>query len=171
MYALTLSKPIIDELLEIEKKQEKLLNMFKMLNTNFNEVPHTTNFDYVWFISNDINLTMSVKDYFENLDNKPIIKSITMTSHETLKSLNLNEKFEIIEIDESYWDFLRTTFHYLDNLPEDNTQFMNFICIEGMNNTYLQGGKEATINYHNEYFCNRKLNDIRNHFSHIKNII
>lgn len=171
MYALTLSKPIINELLEIEKKQEKLLKMFKMLNINFNEVPHNTNLDYVWFISNDINLTMSVKDYFENLDNKPIIKSITMTSHETLKSLNINEKFEIIEINESYWNYLRRTFHYLDNLPEDNSEFMNFICIEGMNNAYLEGGKEVTIKYHNEYFCNRKLNDIRHHFSHIKNII
>ncbi len=168
MYALTLSKPIINEFLEFEKQQEKF---FKMLGINFIDIPYNFNLDYVWFISNDIDLTMSVKDYFENLDTKSIIKAITMTSHETLKSLNINEKFEIIEIDESYWDFLRKKLHYLDNLPNDNSEFMNFICIEGMNNTYMQGGKKATIKYHNKYFSKRKLNDIRGHFSHIKNII
>ena len=139
----------------------------------------------VFFISNDIDLTRSVKNYIENADEKSIVISgFASICSKELKTLNITEKFKIIEIDETYWDYLKSASHYDSNstyhvkytdeilyVPRNNNQFMNILFIEGVINSYFEGGIEYTYSLHNDLYKGPTLNNIRRHFSHIKNII
>jgi hypothetical protein len=139
----------------------------------------------VFFISNDIDLTRSVKNYIENADETSIVISgFASICSKELKTLNITEKFKIIEIDETYWDYLKSASGYCSNgtyhvkytdeilyVPRNNNQFMNILFIEGVINSYFEGGIEYTFSLHNNLYKGPILNNIRRHFSNIKNII
>ena len=140
----------------------------------------------VFFISNDINLTKSVKDYLEKqeFDNTDIISGFAFLFDDNPNTLNITEKFKIIKIDEKYWDYLKIAFGYCSNgmhriggtdeilyVPKDNNQFMNILFIERIINSYFEGGIEYTYSLHNDLYKGPTLNNIRSHFSQIKNII
>ena len=127
----------------------------------------------IMFVSYDRDLTQSVIQYLDKIDDNNLIIQEMMYCHSKikLKRDTLNSLFQIIIIDDMFWTDIVlpcwiTLSNIINSVNSSNNQLeypYNFIFIEGIVNGDKE--KKELLEYHDKYFNDDILIEIRTFFN------